>query len=1508
MHRTGAAVLLIWAVVLAFCGFLAERGEAATAGFALRFEANTNGSILIRGNANLICPPADPDCVNGRAGSGTKLNDNDFPMVNANADNDPATFNDSTATVSLPPGSTVLFAGLYWSGDTTSAPSPANKNKVRFKTPSGTAWQPLTAATVYTTGTAYQGFSDVTAQVAGAGSGVYAVADIQAGLGLNRFAGWALAVAYRNPAEVLRALRVYDGLDTVSGSSGSLDIPVSGFEAPHSGAVRAEVGTVAYEGDLGTKGDALKLNGQAMSDAANPVDNFFNSTVSSGGAPVGGRDPGFVNLFGVDIDQFDATGKLAHAATSATLTLTTSGDQYYPGVVTFAIDLYAPKLVTTVAGTDLDGGDLLPGDLVEYRIDVRNDGNDIADGTVLSDAIPAFTTYVPGSMRVAGAPVADSISGGRIDVTLGDLPYLGATWVIFRVRVDPATPAGYAITNLVSLSYTGHTAGVGVSGLAGTAASVVAPAQSDLVAGLTVSPGVVQQGASPAVTYLATVTNSGASTEPAAYAELTLPAGATFGVLPAGCTSFGPVATCALGPLAPGSTATVAIPGVGLSGNLRAYGSNVDSAPGNNTTAASVTVNQAPIATGDPAAAPGIIPVLANDSDPEGGALTVSITVPPTHGTAIVLANGTISYTPAAGWAGDDPFTYTVTDPDGGTASAVVTVRTPNAPPLPIDDAAAVDTGGTVTVDVTANDSDPNGDPLTVTAVDDPGHGPVSIVGNKIVFAPAVTFVGAATFLYTVSDGQATATAHLVVNVANAAPTAANDVATVGYAGTTTIPVLLNDNDINGDHLTVVGVGTPARGTATFTGSAVTYQAAVGYSGTYAFGYTIDDGHSGTSTAQITVTVADAPPTAADIVTTTAYLTPVPIDPAALGTDPNVGDALFVSGASNPAHGTVVRETNGKLTYTPDAGWSGTDSFTYTLNDGQGGTDTATVTITVGNAPPTARPDTVTGPAGGSSTIDVLVNDDDPNGDPLTITIDLPASHGTATVSGGRVAYQPVAGYSGPDSLHYTIDDGHGGTSGATVTITLLNAAPTARPDTASTPTDTAVTIDPLGNDDDPNGDPVTLVSRTPATHGTLTAGAGGTVIYTPAAGFTGTDTFGYTITDSHGLFDSSIVTVVVRNAPPVAEDDTFLVQGEQSLNVVANDHDPNTGQALSVLSAGPAAHGTVVVDGPLTVRYTPAAGFTTDTFAYVLTDDLGGTDIATVTVGVDFPPLPLPPIARPDHALGLAGQPIDVDVLANDVSMVAGGLTITSVGTPIKGSAAAAGGKVRYAAPSGWSGEEIFRYVVTDARGSTAASTVTVTVGVPPGVPDKSLVTPPGQPVSVALPGIDGQGRPVAERRITQPAHGQARLNADGSVTYTPDPGFTGEDRFTYVIVDADGNVAEGMIVVIVPSDTSPSQSPSPSPPPSPTPSPSPSTSPSVPATTSPVPSRTPAHTPAPTLPTTSGPAPMLLFETSALLTLLGVALLAGGGRATAVRVNGPEKSGPGRHRRGGTRSSRPR
>ncbi len=153
------------------------------------------------------------------------------------------------------------------------------------------------------------------------------------------------------------------------------------------------------------------------------------------------------------------------------------------------------------------------------------------------------------------------------------------------------------------------------------------------------------------------------------------------------------------------------------------------------------------------------------------------------------------------------------------------------------------------------------------------------------------------------------------------------------------------------------------------------------------------------------------------------------------------GGTLTITAVGKPQFGTTT--TDGKtVTYTPNATFVGNDSFSYFVSDGKGGTAASSVNMTVNgpngpNQAPTAANDSATVSAGSSVTIDVLANDSDANGDALTITIDGPPNHGTATVTNGKVVYTPGAGFSGADSFTYIVSDGKGGTATATVTITV---------------------------------------------------------------------------------------------------------------------------------------------------------------------------------------------------------------------------------------------------------------------------------------------------------------------------------------------------------------------------------------------------------------------------------------------------------------------------------------
>ncbi len=281
-------------------------------------------------------------------------------------------------------------------------------------------------------------------------------------------------------------------------------------------------------------------------------------------------------------------------------------------------------------------------------------------------------------------------------------------------------------------------------------------------------------------------------------------------------------------------------------------------------------INRPPMAVDDSATTPRHTPVaidvLANDSDPDGDDLILVSVTPPGSGSARIEAGG-IVYTPAQGFVGVDSFTYTIADPDGLTSSATVTVTIEapgNEPPIANPDSAQTQSGVAVDIDVLANDSDPEDDPLTVVAVSQPGNGSVVIAGNGIVtYTSNVEFVGSDFFSYTIEDSHGnTASAQVTVVVSpfdpNRPPVAVDDTASLRKGGVVDIHVLANDYDPDGDPLTITQVIYPSnRADVTIeqNGRVIRYDHRPGYFGEDALEYEITDGRGGFDRARVLITI-----------------------------------------------------------------------------------------------------------------------------------------------------------------------------------------------------------------------------------------------------------------------------------------------------------------------------------------------------------------------------------------------------------------------------------------------------------------------------------------------------------------------------------------------------------------------------------------------------------------------------------------------------------------------------
>ena len=489
----------------------------------------------------------------------------------------------------------------------------------------------------------------------------------------------------------------------------------------------------------------------------------------------------------------------------------------------------------------------------------------------------------------------------------------------------------------------------------------------------------------------------------------------------------------------------------------------------------------------------------------------------------------------------------------------------------------------------------------------------------------------------------------MVVNPVNDAPIANDDTVTTREDEPVLINVLVNDTDVDGDTLSVSRiVDQPANGTVAIdaeTGQ-LRYTPNQDYNGPDSFTYEVTDGElTDTATVSIEVTpVNDAPVAVADEAVTNEDV-PVLIDVLANDTDVD-GDVLRVASVGNAQNGrTSIDSETGRILYTPNQDFNGSDSFTYVVTDGQGGSAEATVTVTVNpvNDAPVAVNDSATTEEDTPVLINVLANDTDVDGDTLSVLSVGTPENGTAEIDGaGQVRYTPAQDFNGNDSFTYVVTDDQGGEATATVSVrvTPVNDAPVAVDDVFAILEDTVGRFDVLANDTDVDGDALRVTAVGEAANGT-TSIASNQVVYTPNPDFFGEDSFTYTASDPGGLTSEATVRVTVEpvNDAPVAVDDSFEVAAGSTsnrLDILNNDFDIDSAlNPASVQIRSAPSNGLLSVQGSGEVVYQPLTGFTgTDSFTYTVADVDGlQSNAARVTVAVVAPETPseAPPIALTD-------------------------------------------------------------------------------------------------------------------------------------------------------------------------------------------------------------------------------------------------------------------------------------
>jgi hypothetical protein len=711
--------------------------------------------------------------------------------------------------------------------------------------------------------------------------------------------------------------------------------------------------------------------------------------------------------------------------------------------------------------------------------------------------------------------------------------------------------------------------------------------------------------------------------------------------------------------------------------------------------------------------------VVVNDSfGTDGQSVTHPLTVgngrsssASSEGGRIVINGLNVNYTPKAGFSGEDTFNYTITDASGDASTATVTVTVLEVLLGHTADTATVNQDTTDNIiDVKANDADNadfglNDTRFLIVSVDHltgttTNGGTVSLEtyntlndtsDDVILYTPAAGFSGTDTFNYVPGNMSyrnslvlVTVTVEAVVSV-NGTPTAANDAVTVSQNSLDNSIAVLDDNTHGADSF-----GTD--------GQSVTHP------------LTIGNGRSSSASSE--------------------------------------GGRIVVNGLT--------------IDYTPKAGFSGVDTFNYTITDASGDASSATVTVTVGAAVTvlTAVADSFTVDEDSSDNdFDVTDNDTLLGGGSISTFEAASAEGGSIVLNGGNLEYTPFLDFTGTDTFNYTITNGTDPDSSATVTVTVeavvgVNGTPTAANDAVTVSQnslDNSIAVlddnthgaDSFGTDGQSVTHPLTVGngrSSSASSEGGRIVVNGLTIDYTPKAGFTGVDTFNYTITDKSGDASSATVTVTVGAAVTVltAVADSFTVDEDSSDNDFdVTDNDTLLGGgSISTFEAASAEGGSIVLNGG-NLEYTPFLDFTgTDTFNYTITNGTDPDSSATVTVTVEAVVLPNDlPTAVDDsftinRTVANAGDIFYLDVTGNDNFGNDGRNATHALRlTNGKSDTASTGGRrikfhdngtpadltddriAYYSSANPSFTSDTFIYTITDGNGDASTATVTVTL-----------------------------------------------------------------------------------------------------------------------------------------------------------------------------------------------------
>ncbi len=685
------------------------------------------------------------------------------------------------------------------------------------------------------------------------------------------------------------------------------------------------------------------------------------------------------------------------------------------------------------------------------------------------------------------------------------------------------------------------------------------------------------------------------------------------------------------------------------------------------------------------------LPVLLNDHDPNGDPIVISEVSDVTGAGArvtVVEDGQRLQVALSSRASGTVTFRYTITDGNGGSDTATVRVAvrsaSQNSPPRQVRDTSAdVVQNGHVSTDVLGDWVDPDGDPVYLRSATASDRDRVSTTPDGLLdFRNASGRTGDRSVQLVVSDGTADGRGSLTVHVAKqgSVPLRADAFPVQGYAGKPfSVSPLVHVRGGNGT-VTLTSVSSTSGVTITPSYDAGTFRVQSSAVGDHQVEYTVTDGTK-TASGVVRITVL-APPDASTAPITTPKtvfvntLSTKDTDVTATDIDP-AGGVLLVTALDGPARtsgvqASVLDQHTVRVTLT--APLDGPVTFGYTETNGLASSTGSVTVVEIPKPdriqPPVAQPDTATVRVGDVTDIDVLANDTQPEGEPLTLQPDLvqnvPGDGGLLFASGDHLRYLAPE-TPGNYTAVYRVAGPDGQSADAAVSISVreqdsaTNNPPVPQTVTARVVAGQSVRVSVPLNGIDPDGDSVQLVGvASNPDKGSVSDVSSDSLTYDAGDYSAGTDEFTYTVVDALGARATGTVRVGIaaraeQASNPIAEADHVTIRpgGSVTVRVLQNDSDPEGGR-LTVSKAEPTASGvTAKVLRGQEIRVSPPASATRGDFAvlYTAANQSGGSSTAFLTVTVDRDARPLRPEVD-DTTLDLQDilrrKTVTVDVLRN--------------------------------------------------------------------------------------------------------------------------------------------------------------------------------------------------------------------------------------------------------------------